>query len=140
MKKRLIPVLLVCCMLFSILPLTTFAAQPEVVYPMWDNTRGVTATLSFNGNTGNVAVTIIGKSGVTNITADIKLYYKNSSGSWVEIDKDWSYDVDQMTLTATESFAGVEGQEYKIEVSGSVTMDGYAEPISKTATATCPRS
>lgn len=107
---------------------------------MWDNTRGVTATLSFNGNTGNVAVTIIGKSGVTNITADIKLYYKNSSGSWVEIDKDWSYDVDQMTLTATESFAGVEGQEYKIEVSGSVTMDGYAEPISKTATATCPRS
>lgn len=140
MRKRLIPVMLVCCMLFSLLPLTTFAAQPEILYPMWDNTRGVTATLSFNGNTGNVAVTIIGKSGVDNITADIKLYYKNTSGSWVEIYNNWSYDVDQMTLTATESFTGVEGREYKIEVSGSVTKDGYAEPVSKTATATCPRS
>lgn len=140
MRKRLIPVMLVCCMLFSILPLTTFAAQPEILYPMWDNTRGVTATLSFNGNTGNVAVTIIGKSGVDNITANIKLYYKNTSGSWVQIYNNWSYDVDQMTLTATESFTGVEGREYKIEVSGSVTKDGYAEPVSKTATATCPRS
>lgn len=127
-------------MVMTIMPLTIQAVQKEPLSPMWTNVNGLDAFISFNGTTGTVLFSVVGQSGVTNISVDIKLYYKSTSGSWIEIDKDWDYNVNQMTLTAIESFDGVAGREYKIEVSGTVTKGGYAEPISKTATATCPRS
>lgn len=139
MKKRLVAYLVVCCMVMTIMPLAIQAAQKEPLNPMWTNVNGLDAFISFNGTSGTILVSVVGQSGVTNISVDIKLYYKSTSGSWIEIDKDWDYNVNQMTLTALESFSGVAGREYKIEVSGSVTKGGYAEPISKTATATCPR-
>lgn len=139
-KNRTISLLIVLLIIVSIIPLSVQAAQKEPVVPMWTNVVSVGASITFSGTTGNVTVTFVGRPGVTNITSDIRLYYKNTSGSWVEILKDWEYDVDQMSLTVTESFAAVAGREYKIEVSGTVSKGGYAEPISKTATATCPRT
>ena len=68
---------------------------------------------------------------------EVKLYYKNTSGSWIEVDKDWNYDVNSSTFAVSETFTGVSGREYKIEAKGTVTKAGYAETISKTATATC---
>lgn len=140
MRKRIITIFLLCCVLFALIPATAQAAQIEKTQLRWNNTSYITAGIKFNGTSGFVSVFICGKSGVTNITADVKLYYKNTSGSWVEIEMNWDYDVDQDCLTIGESFTGVAGREYKIEVSGTVTKDGYAEPISKTATSTCPRS
>lgn len=140
MKKRIIAIIMMCCMLFMIVPSTIHAVQIYPVQPMWDNTNSFTAKINFSGTTGTVSVVINGDVGVTNITADISLYYKNTSGSWVEIEKDWDYDVDQDWLAIDESFTGVAGREYKIEVNGTVTKGGYAEEISKTATATCPRT
>ena len=72
---------------------------------------------------------------VSNITAGIKLYYKNSTGSWIEIDKGWDYNVNQMYLTVIESFSGVAGREYKIEVTANLTKNGVTEDISTTSTA-----
>lgn len=138
MKKRIISWLMICCIMLSIIPLAVQAARPDPILPQWTNTITASASLSFNGTTGNVTVSVVGLNGVTNITADIRLYYKDTRGSWIEIEKDWHYDVDQMTLTAPESFTGVSGREYKIEVDITVTKGGYAEPIFKTATATCP--
>jgi len=138
--KRIISLIIVCCLMIIAIPSTISAAQKEPISPMWTNVNGLNAFITFSGSTGNVTVLIVGKSGVTNITADVKLYYKNTSGSWIEISTDWDYNVNQMTLTINESFDAVAGREYKIEVDGSVTKSGYAEPISTTASATCPRS
>ena len=87
-----------------------------------------------------IDVTVSGKSGVTNITATIKLYYKNSSGGWTEILKNWTYDVDQRILCESESFTAVEGREYKIVLSAHLDKNGVTETVSKTATAVCPSS
>ena len=78
-----------------------------------------------------------GKNGVSNITAEVKLYYQNASGSWVKDSREWNYDVDQMYLTIRESFTGVPGREYKIEINATVTKKGVGEDISKTVTGTC---
>ena len=140
MKIRLISVVLAICLVMSFMTFSVTAAQPEPILPQWTNISGITASLDFNGTTGNVAVVIMGQSGVSNITAEVKLYYKNFFGSWKEIDQGWSYNVNQTLLSITESFAGDAGTEYKIEVSGTVTKNGYVESFSKTATGTCPSS
>lgn len=139
MKRKLIAFIMVCCVLFMLVPATIQATEPLVIQPRWANTNTFTAKINFSGTAGSVSVFINGDVGVTNITADVSLYYKNTSGSWVEIEKNWDYDVDQDFLSISESFTGVAGREYKIEISGTVTKGGYAESISKTATATCPR-
>ncbi len=137
MKKRIISIILVCCMALLTMPFATYAALPETVEPLWDNTNIFTATLSFNGTRGTATVYVDGQSGVTDITLEIKLYYKNTSGSWIEVDKDWNYDVNSSTFAVSETFTGVSGREYKIVVKGTVTKAGYAETISKIATAMC---
>lgn len=138
MKKRLFSLVMICCLLFALVPTGVHAAQKEPISPLWTNTNSVYAAINFNGTTGNVTVSITGQSGVSNITADVKLYYKNTAGTWTEIVKGWSYDVNQMYLIVSESFTGVPGREYKIEVSATVTKNGYGESISKTATEVCP--
>lgn len=138
MKKRLFSLVMICCLLLALVPTGVHAAQKEPISPLWTNTNSVYAAINFNGTTGNVTVSITGKNGVSNITADVKLYYKNTFGTWTEIVKGWAYDVDQMYLVVSESFTGVPGREYKIEVSATVTKGGYGESISKTATEVCP--
>ena len=101
------------------MPFATYAALPETVEPLWDNTNIFTATLSFNGTRGTATVYVDGQSGVTDITLEIKLYYKNTSGSWIEVDKDWNYDVNSSTFAVSETFTGVSGREYKIVVKGT---------------------
>ena len=140
MKKRIVAIVMMCCLIFSIVPISVQAALVEPIQPMWDNTTTVTANFSFDGTTGGFTVYVLGKSGVTNISVNIKLYYKNTSGSWTEIDTDWNYSVNQRIFSVSETFTGVADIEYKIEVSGTVTKNGYSEVISKTATAICPGS
>ena len=140
MKRRIISLFLTLVMVLSIMPAAINAAVADPIIPLWDNVNTFNATLTFNSTTGNVKVNVIGQSGVSNITAEIRLYYKNTAGSWIEINKDWDYSVNQRYLIVSESFTGVAGREYKIEVSGTVTKNGYAEAISDTATATCPNS
>ena len=83
-------------------------------------------------------MSVIGDSGVTKITATATLYYKNSSGKWIVVPKNWTYSVDDEGLSIDAEFIGVSGREYKIELSGTVYKDGYGEAISKTTTKTCP--
>ncbi len=140
MKKRLFMLILSCCMLLSVLPIAANAAQKPVIEPRWTNTMGVTTSMSFDGTTGYVAVSVAGHSGVTNISGDIQLYYKNASGNWVEIPKDWDFSIDRVVFGTEVSFTGVPGREYKAVMTATVTKNGYDEPISKTATDVCPTS
>lgn len=137
MTKKVLAVVMICCMMFSCVPIGVHAAQVEPIVPMWDNTSVFTANMTFQDTVGEFTVLVYGKSGVTNISVDVRLFYKNSLGLWTEIDTDWTYDVNQSYFSVTETFAGVAGREYKIEVSGVVTMNGVRESISKTATAIC---
>ena len=137
MKKRLISLILsIICMFLMCTPI--FAAQGNQITPQWENIKTLAATLTFNSNTGNVTVSVSGKSNVTNITATVNLYYKNTIGTWVEIEKDWSYNVNRQSLVILESFNATPGREYKIVVDGTVTMAGYVEDFSKTVISTCP--
>lgn len=137
MKKRIISFVLASCMAFLMMSFTAYAALPETIEPLWDNADSVTAKLLFNGSTGNVSATIRGQKGVTNISVSVRLFYKSTSNTWIEINKDWDYDVDKSSLSIYETFTGISGCEYKVEVSGTVTKNGYAESISQTVTATC---
>lgn len=139
MKKRIISWFMICIiMIMTITPLNLQAAQKEPITPMWTNILSLEAFITFNGRNGTFDIIVYGHSGVTNITADVTLYWKNSSGVWQDTTRDWSYSADQMTLTAEGSFTGVAGREYKIVVDGTVTKNGYSESFSKSATAVCP--
>lgn len=117
-----------------------YAAQPEPILPLWTNALSFDAVLSFSSNTGIVTVSILGRPGVTNIITEIRLYYRNTTGAWTEIDKDWNYNVNQMMFSVEESFAGVRGREYKIEVDAYLTKNGVTESISKSHIVTCPNT
>lgn len=104
----------------------------------WTNIISVNGSISFNGTSGLYKMIIRGQNDVTNITATATLYYKNSSGSWVEIPKDWSYDVDDNRLIISETFTAVSGREYKVEFEATVSTPDYDEPVQDTQIETCP--
>ena len=120
------------------MPTVALAAVPEQISPMWLNTRSMTADLSFDGARGNVVVTISGESGVTNIIASIKLYYKNLNGGWTELNFNWDYDVDDQFFAMHETFVATRGYEYKVDIEATLTRNGIEETITKTITGTCP--
>ena len=138
MKKRII-LLLIGCIILSCLCVPISAASSES-YELfrWTNVVSVEGRISFEGTSGNYSMVIIGASGVSKITATATLYYKNSSGKWIEIPKDWTYSVDDDELIINENFTGVSGREYKVELDATVYKNGYGEPLSKTTTKTCP--
>ena len=137
MNTRKTAIILVLCILASSLALTVSAAVPEPVIPRWDNSSGATAYLSFNGNVGTVEAYIVGATGVTNIDATVTLYYKTSAGEWIEIAKDWDYNVNQDSLSISETFIGIRGREHKIVVDATLTKNGVTETVSDSAIALC---
>ena len=138
MKKRIIMMLIGCLLLSCIcLPISAAGSAGYELY-RWTNIRHVIGMITFNGTGGNYYMEIAGTSGVNKISATATLYYKNSSGNWVEIPKDWTYSVNDDKLTIDEDFTGVSGREYKVELEATVYKDGYGEPVSKTTTKTCP--
>lgn len=139
MKKAAV-LFLSCILLMAMMTPVICGMSPDQVLPMWDNTFTFSADLEFTQTTGDVTVTIIGQSGVTNITSEIKLYYKNIAGVWVEIPNNWQYNTNQMYLSVSESFSGVAGREYQIQVVANVKKNNTVETISKTVTAICPVS
>lgn len=135
MKKTISFMLALVCVIFGSLSITVHAAE---ITPKWDNTKTVELDLYFNTTIGQIDVAIMGDQDVSNITATVKLYYKNIFGIWVEMDQTWSYNVNQVYLSVNETFEAKSGRKYKVELTGYVTKNGYAEPISATTTQTCP--
>ena len=137
--KKLTSLLLIGCIILSYLCISITAADSgNYGLYRWTNVRSLQGSITFNRTSGNYTMSVIGDSGVTKITATATLYYKNSSGKWIVVPKNWTYSVDDEELYIDEDFIGVSGREYKIELSGTVYKDGYGEAISKTTTKTCP--
>ncbi|MCI8388372.1 MAG: hypothetical protein HFE63_07925 [Clostridiales bacterium] len=133
MKKRIL-ILLMGVMLLTSIVLPISATTESL---LWDNIQYVTGGIAFEGKNGNYSACITGHSDVDRITATATLYYKNTSGNWIEIPMDWSYDVSDDMLVIDENFTGVSGREYKVELNATVYMNGYGEPVSKTSTKVC---
>ena len=137
--KKLTSLLLIGCIILSCLCISITAADSgNYGLYRWTNVRSIDGKISFNKTNGNYTMTVLGDSGVNKITATATLCYKNSSGKWIVVPKNWTYSVDDEELYIDEDFTGVSGREYKIELSGNVYKDGYSEPISETHTKTCP--
>ena len=138
MKKRLITLVMTLALLLSALPITATAASTPQIQPRWTNTLALYMNITFSNSTGYVTVSLDGHNGVSNITAEIKLYYKNSRDNWIYTHNSWTYDVDQMYLTISEPFNTVSGREYMATINATVYKDGYGEVITDYVTATCP--
>ena len=137
--KKLTSLLLIGCIILSCLCISITAADSgNYGLYRWTNVRSLQGSITFNRTSGNYTMSVIGDSGVTKITATATLYYKNSSGKWIVVPKNWTYSVNADKLIIDEDFTGVSGREYKIELSGTVYKDGYGESISETTTKTCP--
>lgn len=137
MKKSFIVLLafvvLVNCFIFPVA-----AAVNPSVEPLWDNTTSVVAHLSFNGTTGTFAGSVIGDPDVDDILATGTLYYKNTSGDWVEISMPWGFVSTSTTLYFDEDFEGESGVEYKAVLNATVYVNYVGEDVSYTCYATCP--
>ncbi len=138
MKKTFLLLLVGClCMSFASVPIHAVEFSEIEAY-RWSNVVSMRGSISFNGRTGNYVMTVEGETDVSRISATATLYYKNASGNWIEIPKNWSYDVRDDILLVDESFTGVSGREYKIVLDATVYLNGYGEPVTKTTYGTCP--
>lgn len=139
--RKFISIILASVLLLSIIPVSAYGAVPDQITPLWDNAMSITADMTFGGTSGTrgeVLVTVTGHSGVSNITASAKLYYKNLSGGWTELKFNWNYDVDEIYLDIYETFVATRGYEYKLDIEITLTKNGIEETITDTVIATCP--
>ena len=137
MKRKVVSILTLCALLLSALCTSASAALPEQVSPLWENTFAVDAQIAFEDGIGYIGIAISGKTGVTNIYADITLSYKNDDGRWI-IMEEWGHNSPGMTFGFDDTFEATAGVEYKLYVSAIVTKGNVDELIEKTATVVCP--
>ncbi len=133
MKKALsifLASILVCSMAVS-----TTAAVPEPIVPLWDNISRITNTVTFNGTKGTAKGLIIGTTGTDEISATLTVYVQNGS-NWVFVGSD-SDTVTSKTLALTVDFTGTSGGYYKSVLEVTVTIDGVAETETITEYRTC---
>lgn len=136
MQKKLsvviIAIALVMCLCVSI--------QASASLLRWDNVlQLVGGNIAFDGTSGSYCIEVVGNADVTKITATVKLYYQIDSGRWVEVPKDWTYEVYSRELDISETFNGVSGRRYRAVFSATVSNGESDEPITRASSiVTCP--
>ena len=135
MKKRIISLVLSAVLLLGIC-VPVLASEDDGIMPCWTNIVTVGGGVTFAGTSGNYSMVIEGATGVSRITATATLYYTNVRGNWMK-STTWTYDVYEDELNIDEDFTGISGRDYKVELSATVYMNGYGEPLTRTDKATC---
>ena len=135
MKKRIVSFVLSAILLLGMC-VPTLASDGEGIMPCWSNIIMVDGALTFAGTSGNYSLAIEGMPGVSRITATAVLYYTNVRGNWMK-STTWTYDVSADELNIDEDFTGVSGRDYKVEISATVYMNGYGEPLTRTDKGSC---
>lgn len=134
MKKAFIFALVAITIFCS--AVNTFAAIPETVMPMWENTRQINNDVMFNGTSGIADITVLGKSGTTQITGTLTVYVQTDNG-WKEVDST-SGSSSSIYFSLTINFTGTPGAYYKSVIDATVKINGVSETVSSTAYQTCP--
>ena len=133
----------ICIVLTVVLALScmsAFAAEPlssqeggtttqESITPVWVNTLSIIPSIS--GSAGTYSCSINGVSGTTKISATLVLYEKGWLGGYTEVART-SHTTYSASFFKSDSYSFSSGKTYKLEVSGTVTRNGYAEPVSAT--------
>ena len=131
MARRLVSIVLLVLCIAGCVNLNTFAAEIAPVVPMWDNVDNLICSISFNGTAGSILCDIKAGVGVDSIVGTLKLYESD-----VEIDS-WIIDVNRSYVTIYDSFTGIKGRTYRLELDVDVTCDGITEPIEVASTKVC---
>ena len=86
---------------------------------------------AISGSAGTYSCSINGVSGTTKISATLVLYEKGWLGGYTEVART-SHTTYSASFFKSDSYSFSSGKTYKLEVSGTVTRNGYAEPVSAT--------
>lgn len=121
MKKRLLVIMMVMVVAFSVLTVTSFAATPR-----WTNVNRV--DVSLNKDSDTYKVLIGGKTGTTKIAATAVLYEKNILGSYVQKDTT-SGTYYSGTAVLTGNYDMSTSKDYRVDTEIYVTCNGYTELI-----------
>ena len=135
MKKRIISLVLSAILLLG-LCVPVLASEDDGIMPCWNNIVTVGGGVTFAGTSGNYSMVIEGATGVSRITVTATLYYTNVRGNWMK-STTWTYDEYADELNIDEDFTGISGRDYKVELSATVYLNGYGEPLTRTDKATC---
>ena len=136
MQKKIsviiISVVLVVCLCVSI--------QASESLLRWDNVfQLIGGNIAFDETSGSYCIEVVGNADVTKITATVTLYYQIDSGRWVEVPKDWTYEVSSDRLEIDETFNGVSGRRYRAVLSATVSNGENDESITRASSiVTCP--
>lgn len=135
--KKIVSLLLMCTILVLSLNSVAFAAQIEtpVVTPRWTYISSITGELAvINEGDGVFSAFVNGYTDVTRITASANLYFLNSNNRWVEMPRDWEYDVYATELIMNETFSASSDFQYKVVVSIDVYSGNNVESVVRTFT------
>lgn len=131
--KKSIMILLSCLLLAVIVVPQNISAALNFV-----NIDTIDTTLNYSNLTGYVSVSVYTLDASAETSVSARVYVKATSGRWVEVTPDWA------TQTATGdfnsfmfSFDGTHGARYKVDVTITVTIDGYTETATDTVESSC---
>lgn len=102
----------------------------QIITPYWQNTDIVDARLSFSGNKAITYARVLGKAGVTKITATVTLQRKNASGTLTTV-KTWS-GLEELgdELVFNDSYYVTSGYTYRLTISAKVYKGSSYESVS----------
>lgn len=129
--KKVLQTIMLAILMVGCLTSNVIAAVIVPIEPMWDNVNRIACEISFEGTEGTVHCDITAVSSATSIVGTLTLY---ESGR--EIDS-WDIDTDLPFVTINESFTGIKGRTYTLELEAVVTARGSSETITRTDSARC---
>ena len=129
--KKIIKTMVFAILMVGCLSSNAFAAVIAPIEPLWDNVEYVDCRVTFDGTEGTVFCDITPSSSAASITGTLTLY---ESGR--EIDS-WDIDNDLPFVSIIESFTGIKGRTYTLELEAVVTVRGVSETITRTVSKKC---
>ena len=129
--KKVLQTIMLAILMVGCLTSNVIAAVIVPIEPMWDNVNRIACEISFEGTEGTVHCDITAVSSATSIVGTLTLYE-----SGCEIDS-WDIDTDLPFVTINESFTGIKGRTYTLELDAVVTARGSSETITRTAYERC---
>ena len=135
MKKRILATILCVCVVVGSLGVPIAQAssvdadtnKEPASTARWTNTATISIDMKLSNGTITSEGQILGKAGTTRISVTFTLD-KLVNGVYKYVDS-WSASSNSMLCSSSHKTSGCTSGTYKLTVKGTVTKDGYAEPI-----------
>ena len=138
MKKRLVALSLILCLLLTTFPLSTLAssddartAESNTSPAKWSNTSSVILAMSYKNNGVSWSCAVTGYTSTANITATVYLDKKNANGTYTYLNH-WTNHIKDISLMASGFQTTAKGT-YRLRADITVTnKSGVREDITLT--------